>query len=55
MSISLLFWVLMLFWLIFGLVPTWPITNYRPLAGNVILFILIGILGWKVFGPALHG
>jgi hypothetical protein len=30
-------------------------TTLRPLSSNVIFFILVGILGWRVFGPAIHG
>lgn len=55
MSISLLFWILMLLWLVFGVFPAWDGANFRPFAGGLLLFALIAILGWKTFGPALHG
>lgn len=52
MSLQLLFWILMLFWLIFGL---W--SGYTPephplkvWGGNVLLFFLFLILGWQAFG-----
>jgi len=53
MSTSLLYWILMLLWLIFGLWVSWPVTgaSFRPLGGNLLLFVLLVILGWKVFGP----
>ncbi len=56
MQISLLFWILMLLWLVFGVVPTWPAEGgkYYGFAGGLLLFALIAILGWKTFGPALH-
>ncbi len=58
MSFAFIFWLLMLFWLIFGFI--W---NYRPgtwgsygWAGNaLLLFVLLGLLGWATFGPPIHG
>jgi hypothetical protein len=42
----------MLIWLIFGCYKNpWP----WPLGGHIILWVLLALLGWKVFGPALHG
>lgn len=56
MSIALLFWIIMVVWLLFGLWSNWPVTgaNGRPLAGTVILWVLLALLGWKVFGAAIH-
>jgi hypothetical protein len=56
MSTTLLFWVLMLFWLVFGLWSNWPLSggNAKTSGGNLLLFILLAILGWKVFGAAIH-
>jgi ABC-type polysaccharide/polyol phosphate export permease len=47
----------MIVWFIFGLVihagvvaaGVWGIT-----VSNLLLFVLFGILGWQVFGPAIH-
>jgi hypothetical protein len=58
MTVGLLFWVLMLFWAIYGFAWGWPWRDAasRPIFGSwVILFVLIGVLGWRVFGPALNG
>lgn len=45
----------MLLWLFFGVVPMWPTDrNFRPLGSSLLLFVLIAMLGWKVFGAALH-
>lgn len=56
MTFALLFWILMLFWLVFGLWSQWPAAGQplRPLGGTLLLFILLVLLGWKVFGAALH-
>lgn len=46
----------MLLWLIFGVGPTWPRgtqTAWLPFGGNLLLFILIALLGWDVFGAAV--
>lgn len=58
MSFSLCFWILMLLWAVFGIFPGWPRgenVKYGPFAGTIILFVLIGLLGWKTFGPPIHG
>lgn len=54
MSIGLLFWVLMILALVFGPWPYWGSNAYRPAIGNILLFVVIALLGWQVFGPALH-
>lgn len=56
MSIALLFWILMILWFFFGLWSSWPLTSAsaRPLGGGLVLFVLLAILGWQVFGPAIH-
>lgn len=61
MSMRLLFWILMLLWLIIGIGgPVYWSGGYSGisqiyLGGNIILFILIGLLGWKVFGQPIQG
>jgi len=57
MTLELLFWILMLFWLLFD---SWSLyrvapTNYQGIGGNVLLFVLMGILGFKVFGHIIQG
>ena len=56
MSLSLIFWIGMFFWLLFGLWSNWPLgaTTAKPLAGSVLLFILLLVLGWQVFGAPIH-
>jgi hypothetical protein len=57
MPIGILFWVLMILWLVFGL---WSNSDeiragkYGLLGGNLLLFIVIALIGWRVFGPALQ-
>lgn len=52
MQIGLLFWVLWIIALVFGLYtnranwPTWA-------GGSLLYFVLIGLLGWAVFGSAI--
>lgn len=56
MSIGLAFWILMLIWLVFGLAWHWgALGPYGPIGGTLLLFILLLLLGWKTFGPPLHG
>lgn len=54
MSIALLFWILMIFWLVFGLYAGPRPFNWTVAGGSLLLFILLGILGWAVFGAAIH-
>ena len=56
MSLGLAFWVLMLIWLVFGVLAHFGIVaGAWALGTNVILlFILFGLIGWKVFGAQLH-
>ena len=53
MTRSAIFWILMLLWLIFGIWTAWP--SYYLVGGNVMLFFLIGLLGWQVYGAAIKG
>lgn len=60
MSLGLAFWILMLLWLVLGFWWAWPGTatgyhNWFPLGGTLLIFILFLLLGWKVFGPPIHG
>jgi hypothetical protein len=59
MSIGFLFWLLMILWLLFGLYWHWPVepgrAGFGVLGGNLLLFILLFLLGWKVFGFVIQG
>ena len=56
MSIGLLFWLLMLLSLIFG---WWHWRGnagpYGPVGINLLLFVLLALIGWKVFGAPIRG
>ena len=52
MSIALAFWVLMLVWLVFSLYNGWPLT--KASGGMFLEFVLFALLGWAVFGSAIH-
>lgn len=51
------FWLLYVICVLFGMWSDWPIgqekPNYRPLGGRLVVFILLGLLGWAVFGSPL--
>ncbi len=56
MTTSVAYWVLMLVWLILGIWSSWPIGgNIRPLGGSLLLFLLLILIGYKLFGPPIHG
>lgn len=52
MPISIAFWVVYLLWVILSF-PA-PFT-WRGTGGSVALFLLVGLLGWHVFGAAVRG
>lgn len=56
MSLKLLFTIIMLLWLVFGVVLSWPPNSqgWRPIAGNALLFVLFLILGYKEFGSLIN-
>ncbi len=57
MSFGLLFWILMLIWLVFGwFYNSSPGTfgTYGWAGNSLLLFILLGLLGWGVFGAPVH-
>lgn len=54
MSIALAYWILMLLWVVWAAWAswrTWPV--FSP--GELLIFALLLILGWRVFGPPIHG
>ena len=57
MSIGLAFWILMLIWFVFGVFTHFfpGYNTYGVVGGTLMLFVLLLLLGWKVFGPPLHG
>lgn len=49
----MIFWVLMIIWLVFGFYVNrgdFQSGNYGSFGGNLLLFVLLFLLGWKVFG-----
>lgn len=58
MMLAIWFWVLYVVALVFGFwtvyIPGQPYP-FRSLPGSLLFFILVGILGWAVFGaPVKH-
>ncbi len=53
MTLALLFWVIFIISILFGgyanraTIGAWAM-------GSLVLWVLIGILGWAVFGAAVH-
>ncbi len=52
MQLSVAFWVCVLIWLVWGFWSLGP--NWKAGAPNLLLFLIICILGWQVFGSAIH-
>ena len=57
MTIALLFWILMIVTLAFGLLLAWPRAPEQRyvFGGSLLWWLLLFLLGWGVFGPPLRG
>jgi hypothetical protein len=53
MTKGLLFWILMLLWLVLGIYVAWPAHSFVVIATPGLLFVLLALLGWQVFGKAI--
>jgi len=59
MSLAFLFWLIMILWLLFSLWwggrgPTGAWSFGPAVGGSFILWILLFMLGWRVFGFPIH-
>lgn len=55
MSLGLLFWILMLLWLVgYGYGTFRGPVAWQVAGPNILLFILLVCLGWKVFGSPIQ-
>ena len=59
MTKRLLFWILMLLWLVIGLGgPIYFLgggISHIYVGGSLILYLLVGLLGWQVYGKPVEG
>jgi hypothetical protein len=55
MTRGLIFWVLMLVWLVFGIAWHFAWFGGAIFGIAVVPFLLFGLLGWQVFGPPVRG
>lgn len=59
MSAGIWFWLIFVLCFLFGTFAYWPVNAtdraaWRPLGGNLVVFILLGLLGWRLFGPPIQ-
>lgn len=61
MPLQLFFWVIYIVAILFGVWSNYeatpagqPVTWYRRAGAYLVLWLLVGVLGWQVFGAALH-
>jgi hypothetical protein len=56
MPLGMFFWTLMLAWAVFSVV-SWRapdrLGGYGYLGNSLLVLVLLGVLGWQVFGPAV--
>jgi len=58
--IGLLYWLLVILWLIFGLWSGWPAVTpdgraWRPIGGSLLIFVLFVLIGLRLFGFPIGG
>lgn len=53
MDIGIAFWVIMIVGLIFGLYTN-RVAPMTWVGNSLVLWVLLALLGWRTFGPALH-
>jgi hypothetical protein len=57
MPLSILFWVIYVVAILFSFwayyTPGQPF-QLRPFGSQLVLWILVGVLGWEVFGPVVR-
>jgi hypothetical protein len=54
MSMGLIFWILMLFWLVFWIWDRNSPLPWGPIGNSVFLFLLFLLLGWATFGAPIR-
>jgi hypothetical protein len=56
MSAGIWFWILYVLCLFVGLFFNWPgeRNGWRPIGWTFAAFVLIGLLGWTVYGPPVR-
>lgn len=54
MSAGIWFWLVYVICVIFGGVINYPFSDRRLAGTSLIVLILIGLLGWGVFGPPIR-
>lgn len=57
MTRGTIFWVLMIITLVLGIFMHWGggQINYASAGMSLLEYVLFALLGWQVFGPAVHG
>lgn len=60
MTIGFIFWLLMILSFFFGSYSYWPQDvkaprAFGPFGANALMFVLLFLLGWKVFGFVIQG
>jgi membrane protein YdbS with pleckstrin-like domain len=57
MPLGILFWVVYVIAILFGLWSNYDVTQplwIRRAGAYMVLWLLVGVLGWEVFGPVVR-
>lgn len=54
MTLGLAFAILMLIWLVAGWWGRAPGSGIKAMGGDLILFLLLLLIGWQIWGPPIH-
>lgn len=51
LSLGIVFWIVMLLWLVGGFWVNYSAApNYRAYGGHILLWFVLFLIGWQVFG-----
>jgi membrane protein YdbS with pleckstrin-like domain len=57
MPLGILFWVVYVIAIVFGFWSNYEAAQpmwFRRAGAYLVLWLLVGVLGWEVFGPVVH-
>jgi hypothetical protein len=56
-TLSILFWILMILWLLFGAAPYMRAgeKSWSVIGQGLVVWLAVAVLGWAVFGPIVKG
>ena len=55
MTIGFIVWLILILWLLFGAGMAWPRADRYGFGSNLVLWVLLALIAWSVYGSPLKG